>query len=35
LTRKNIYFLSTDQFLDSKMLKASNNMALQREDNEI
>jgi hypothetical protein len=32
---RNIYFLSTNQFLDLKMLEASNNMATQRGDYKI
>jgi hypothetical protein len=32
---RNIYFLSTNQFLDLKMLEASNNMATQRRGNKI
>jgi hypothetical protein len=32
---KNIYLFSTNQFLNSNMLEASNNTATQREDNEI
>jgi hypothetical protein len=32
---RNIYFLSTNQFSDSKTSKASNNMAPPRRDNEI
>ena len=32
---RNIYFLSTNQFLDLKMLEARNNMTIQRGDNKI
>jgi hypothetical protein len=32
---RNIYFLSTKQFLDLKMLEASNNMATQKGDYKI
>jgi hypothetical protein len=32
---KNIYLLSTNQFSNSNMLEASNNMVTQRGDNEI
>ena len=32
---RNIYFLSTNQFLYSRMSKTSNNMASQGENNEI
>ena len=32
---RNIYFMLSNQFLDSMMLKASNDMAPKRGDNEI
>jgi hypothetical protein len=32
---RNIYLLLTNQFLDPMMLKANNNIASQRGDNEI